>query len=87
MNSPFVIAQAEAIASAAPASNDEAERVAWLYARVLGREPNEDERLAAREFLQAARDAAPDATSGAAPAIWTQLAQVLLASNEFFYVD
>ncbi len=89
MNGPFVIAQAAALADELPAEVNDRDRLRWLYGRVLGREPVEAEQQTALEFLQASRAAASVASeSVAAPqSTWAQLAQVLLASNEFFYVD
>jgi hypothetical protein len=89
MNSPFVIAQAAALADGLPAEANDRERLRWLYGRVLGREPIEAEQQTALEFLKASSAAASEAaeTVTAPQSTWTQLAQVLLASNEFFYVD
>jgi hypothetical protein len=79
LNSPFVLAQAEAlnrqpeIAEAAGV----AARVALLYRRVLWREPAAEERALAEEFL--------GPTPG--PERWARFAQVLLLANEFSHCD
>jgi hypothetical protein len=67
LNSEFLAKQAEAFAERAGGDLGRAYRI--LY----GREPDEEERRMAAEFLR----------SGS----WNELAQVLLASNEFLFVD
>jgi hypothetical protein len=81
MNSPFMIAQAKALAArilAEPAPDD-AERIARAYRLVFAREPNAGEVRLAREFLRE-----PEAWEMSR---WEEYAQVLLASNEALYVD
>ena len=79
LNSPFVLAQAEAlnrqpeIAEAAGL----AERITLLYRRALWREPAAEERALAEEFL----GPSPDSER------WARFAQVLLLSNEFSHCD
>jgi len=78
MNSPFVIEQARAVSQrrelAWPMAK--AERVRRLYAATLARAPTPEEATLAAEFI---------ATTPAKP--WELLAQVLLCSNEFAFVD
>jgi hypothetical protein len=79
MNSPFVLAQAEAVnrqpeIAEAPGT---AERVEALYRRVLWRKPSVEEAALAAAFLGVAPD----------PAAWSRFTQVLLLSNEFSYCD
>ena len=71
LNSEFVRKQAEALALRAEQS------VERLYDLTLGRPPAARESELARGFL------------GASPnnAAWIQLAQVLLSSNEFAFID
>jgi hypothetical protein len=88
MNAPFVVEQAKALASrpdvaAAPTTN---ERIAALYCVVLARSPAPSEVAAAVRFL------APADPTLAGPghsqlSRWEQLAQVLLMTNEFLFVD
>jgi hypothetical protein len=84
MNSPFVTAQAKALAArsevAAAATPDE--KITRLYRLILGRAPTASERKLAVGFAESA-------AAGADPAFgpWPQLAQVLLLSNEFAFVD
>ncbi|HJT36603.1 MAG TPA: PSD1 and planctomycete cytochrome C domain-containing protein [Pirellulales bacterium] len=81
LNHPFVESQAQKIADTVVAqTTDEASRLERLYARLFGRRPTNDEISIAHELL-ARRGAAGE------QAAWTDLVQVLLASNEFCYVD
>ncbi len=88
MNAPFVIEQARALAArdeVARASTTE-ERVDALYRAVLGRPATGAEVAAASRFT-----GAPDRSSNPAGRSrltrWEQLAQVLLMTNEFLFVD
>jgi len=81
LNSPFVVEQAKALANrgdvkAATAPHD---RIARLYRAALGRNPTDEELTLAKAFVsdKSAADFGP----------WEQLAQVLLMSNEFLFVD
>lgn len=89
LNHPFVRSQAQEIArtivSAAAGTSvsettDGPRRLALLYQRLFGRPPAAEERAIADEFL--ARRGSADEVSA-----WADLVQVLLASNEFCYVD
>jgi mono/diheme cytochrome c family protein len=71
LNSDMVRKQAEALAARS------AQSAGRMYALALGRAPSAREAELARGFL----GAAPDASA------WTQLAQVLLSSNEFAFID
>jgi len=91
MNDPLVHAQSQILArrllSAAP---DDPQRVALAYELLLGREPASGQTSAAVDFL--ARSRQPLAASGTAEdaiavQAWTALVRVLMASNEFTYVD
>jgi Protein of unknown function (DUF1553)/Protein of unknown function (DUF1549) len=78
MNSPFMLRQAECLVERlsreAGATNDA--RVERAYRLLFGREPGDEERRLAMEFLNS-----PAENS------WVQYAQVLLASNEFLMLD
>jgi cytochrome c553 len=82
MNSPFVTEQAKALAARPEmlAAKTPAEKVVALYRLALGRNPTKAETELAVEF---AADDDPKAAFGR----WPQLAQVLLLSNEFAFVD
>ena len=72
-------------------------RVSRLYRQVFGRLPDPDELALATAFIR--RDSAADSASSSAwrvmqalkgdppLALWEQLAQVLLLTNEFMFVD
>ena len=79
MNAPFVQEQAKAL-SARAAEPDPAKRVANLYRFAYLREPTAEEVRVALEFT-----AGPDDDKNFTH--WDQLAQVLLLSNEFAFVD
>jgi hypothetical protein len=60
--------------------------VAALFRRVLAREPLPEERVASIEFLTAQRaEYGPDRAG--LLRVWTDFSQMLLASNEFLYVE
>jgi hypothetical protein len=82
MNSPFVTEQAKALASRPEVANAKspAAKATALYRRALGRDPTRDELALALEFVS-------DDDAKAAFGRWAQLAQVLLLSNEFAFVD
>ena len=73
MNGPLVFDAAKAIATAAAEMSDP---VAAIYQRILGRLPAVDELDSARQFLAHYPDTPLQA-----------LTRVLLASNEFLYVE
>jgi hypothetical protein len=72
LNSPFMLARADALAKQL-AGTESPQRVPHLFALALGREPSKTERDECDRFL----------ASGSLE----QLAQVLLMSNEFMFVD
>ncbi|HET6326080.1 MAG TPA: PSD1 and planctomycete cytochrome C domain-containing protein [Planctomycetaceae bacterium] len=89
MNSPFMLMQAKSLVARPQVAGKlaPADRVESLYEIVFGRRPDEAETELALRFLDHMQ---PDAAPGAAPAKldpWAQYAQVLLASNEFLFVD
>jgi hypothetical protein len=79
LNSPFVLAQAEAVNRHPEISEmlDVDARVAALYRRILIRPPDPEEARLARHYLG----------STPAPPAWWQFTQVLLLSNEFSFLD
>ncbi len=94
MNSPFVQQQAGKLAmtvsregdsstnsSTNPSTNPDENQVCRLYRRVLGRSPEPSELALGAAFLNR-KESAPDALSPLA-----QLAQVLILTNEFLFVD
>ena len=83
MNSPFVIDQARRIATdSQTGASDDAGRLSAIYRRVLAREPSSEEREIALRYL---REALTTPTEKQSP--WDRLAQALLLTNEFWFVD
>ena len=87
MNAPFMIEQAKALAGRSDAAGTASGgRIAALYHNALGRAPAPTEIEAAARFLRA--DGTPPAGAAASRlSRWEQLAQVLLMTNEFLFVD
>jgi hypothetical protein len=79
MNSPFVLEQARALAARANLP-DPSKRVVAMYRLTYSRAPTAEELNLATAFVRA-----PAEEKGLSP--WDQLAQVLLLSNEFAFVD
>ena len=80
LNSPFVQEQSRALAARVAEVTGTEAKVKALYRLALGRNPSKDEAVHAAEFVA---DDDPKATFGR----WPQMAQVLLLSNEFAFVD
>jgi hypothetical protein len=90
MNSPFMLEQARSLAARPQVSGklSPSDRVESLYQLVFGRRADEAETELALRFVEAAEaDAARDGAAKGKLDPWAQYAQVLLASNEFLYVD
>jgi cytochrome c553 len=81
LNSPFVIEKAKAVAAAIKETAP-AEKVKGMYRAVLARDPSGDEVQAAVSFVEFESS---QASAGLNP--WEKLAQVLLQTNEFAFVD
>jgi hypothetical protein len=85
LNSRFVLVQAESLATrpeVAGAADPQA-KVTTLYRAALARDPDAGELRAATGFVAAAEEA----TEKPPVSPWAQLAQVLLLTNEFLFVD
>jgi nitroreductase len=78
LNSGFVRQRAAALAKRLPAGDTDA-GIAMAYSRIYQRAPSASERRLGRAFLGAGEGANLDT--------WEQYLQVLLAANEFAYVD
>ncbi len=89
MNNPFVNEQAAALAERLlQADDDERDRVSLAGRLCWSREMTADEVDRAVSFLSATRQAAGQGSVAEADrAAWTSFARVVLASNEFLYVD
>ncbi|OYV92943.1 MAG: hypothetical protein B7Z73_04155 [Planctomycetia bacterium 21-64-5] len=85
MNSPFVLEQVRRLAARPEVAGemDAARRVQALYRLVLGRVATNDEVELAVRFI----DAPPVSAEASKLTPWELLAQVLLSTNEFMFVD
>ena len=84
MNSPFIAEQAQALAKRSADSEpaSPAQRLERLYHFALARSPSEAETNQALAFVEGAKDQPAGQLDG-----WEQLAQLLMLTNEFAYVD
>ena len=84
MNNPFVIQQAEQLASQVreKAGEDPAARVNLAWRSVFSRTPTESDLQSGVEFLNL-----PDATPEEQSVALNHFCQALLSSNRFLYVD
>jgi hypothetical protein len=82
MNSPFVLAQAKALAKRLRdlPTRTEADKVIYGYQLMFARDPDADETAAALAFLR-------ETEVGGDAAAWEQLAHALFMTNEMIYVD
>jgi hypothetical protein len=91
LNSEFIQDRAIKVAGCAKvAATEPKDRIRWLYQRLFAREPDAEELRVALKFLDVNGSSNP--TPSAIPSSpsadpWNQLAHVLLASNEFVFVD
>jgi hypothetical protein len=83
LNHPLVLQQAKLLSPDLSSHPDPTAEVQRLFQQVLQRDPTELEVLEAIEFLDQA-EAGRSATDASA---WEQLAQVLLSSNEFLFIE
>jgi hypothetical protein len=81
MNSPFALARSETLAKRILAANapDDRERVMMAYRLLFGRAPDLEELRIGLETLKASGETADRA--------WAAYCQVLLCTNEYFYID
>jgi len=96
LNAGFVVARAQKLAerlerdckcaAAGPADGDA--RITLAFLLTAGRAPDQDERNAARGFLQTQPSRYPGrAEADARRHAWTDFCQMLLASNAFLYIE
>ncbi len=85
LNSGFVLDQAKALADQIERSpgKEDRQRIQLLYRTILQREPSETELSSAARYLSEV----PISKQPSSLKAWGQLAQVLLLTNEFLYVD
>jgi hypothetical protein len=88
LNSPFAMQSAQRLAdSTSRWADDPEERIVQLYRRILSRDPDASERQLAAEYLDASRGGEAESSTSVADDAWAQLSQILMISNEFFYLD
>jgi hypothetical protein len=89
LNSPFVADRARVIARQDALVSSPERRVRRVFERVLQREPTADDTQAGMAFVTAAATMSNTPAAGGSGGLnpWEQLAQVLLMSNEFMFVD
>jgi hypothetical protein len=82
LNSDFILEQAKCLSALddVRAATTDAERIAALFRHAYARQPTENELAAALTWVQSQPQKADEKT-------WSRLAHVLLASNEFVFVD
>jgi hypothetical protein len=86
LNSPFIVEQARALAARAQAATkDDAERVRLVYEWAFARPASDADVQLAVRYLSA-KDPTEE-TAKSRLTRWERFSQVLLASNEFMYVD
>ncbi len=87
LNSDFMVRQAKSLAArlASDPTADDDRRIEQAYRWVFGRPPHERERQFVREFLLVVASAGTAAADKLTP--WEQIAQALLGSNEFVFLD
>jgi mono/diheme cytochrome c family protein len=89
LNSPFVADRARVIARQDALVSSPERRVRRVFERVLQRAPTADDTQAGMAFVTAAATMSNTPAAGGSGGLnpWEQLAQVLLMSNEFMFVD
>ncbi len=86
MNDTLVLNASRAIAKQTLAT-EPAKRIPMLYQKILLRPPTAAEQSRARAYVQHLTDQLPADAKDHAQRVWQSLARVLLASNEFMFVD
>ncbi len=98
LNSDFIQDRADQLAALSEKLGTENERIVWLFCRLYARDPGAEELLLATSFLHS-EDGQQSDPSAAAPGRhglhsravdstrWSRLAHVLLAANEFVFID
>ena len=82
LNGPMILARSEALASRLMEKNSRSdeERIAFAYQLLFARSPTERETALALEFVT-------NSKGNSERDLWIQYAQVLLASNEFLFLN
>ncbi|MCA9175524.1 MAG: PSD1 domain-containing protein [Planctomycetales bacterium] len=88
LNGEFVLARARAVAMRLSAECPDGDnKVTRLWQLAYGRNADVSERAAARDFIQRQTEDLREQEPQPELAAWASLAQVLLGSNEFLYID
>ena len=89
LNSPFVMRQARLVSQRAlqETSGEPRPAIKNLYGIVLGRLPSADEVQYCLEFVHAGAEVVGEEAGAKANDPWRELAQALLISNEFLFID
>jgi hypothetical protein len=82
LNSPLVIDAAKKVAERLPAESNTQARIEQLWEIVFARNPRRDEVQRVQDWIERAKGS-PSGDFG----VWPQLAQALMATAEFQYVD
>jgi hypothetical protein len=77
LNGPFIAEQAKALTAELLKIENRDERIAMMYRKVLARDADSDEIAMVRDFAGESND----------HDTWARLAQTLMMSNEFVFVD
>ncbi len=86
MNDDLVLNASRNLAKQTLAS-EPAQRIPMLYQKILLRPPTAGEQSRARAYVQHLTDQLPADTKGREHRAWQSLARVLIASNEFMFID
>jgi Protein of unknown function (DUF1553)/Protein of unknown function (DUF1549)/Planctomycete cytochrome C len=94
-NNQIIHEESQAIANLAISiANHDDDRISYIWRRILGRCPNEAERMLANEHLHVIHSQAYQTnpahsgeSSAFAPQAWASLCHVLINTNEFIFVD
>jgi hypothetical protein len=88
LNHPFVLAEVKRLAQRVQSiANDNGARVKWLYRTLFAREPSAPELELASAALKNFKGTAHVEAAQAESLAWEGYCQVLLASNEFVFID
>ena len=86
MNDDLVLNASRTLAEQTLAS-EPAQRIPMLYQKILLRPPTAGEQSRARTYVRRFTDQLPTDTKGREHRAWQSLARVLIASNEFMFID
>ena len=85
LNSSFIQDRAASFAKLSESAGDARARIRWMYQRAFSRPPDADEIALILRYVDSGRESPDEAASAMDP--WQRLAHVLLAANEFVFVD